>query len=63
MRVRLKLFTSRKVLLFKEIMVESEMREANRVFRCLPLYLSLSLKEDEKHTALSLSLSLSVRRC
>jgi hypothetical protein len=60
MRVRLKLFTRRKVLLFKEIMVESEMREADRVFRCLPLYLSLSLKEEEKHTALSLSLSLSL---
>jgi len=61
MRVRLKLFTRRKVLLFKEIMVESEMREADRVFRCLPLYLSLSKRRRETHS--SLSLSLSVRRC
>jgi hypothetical protein len=56
MRVRLKLFTRRKVLLFKEIMVESEMREADRVFRCLPLYLSLSKRRRETHSSLSLSL-------
>jgi hypothetical protein len=54
MRVRLKLFTRRKVLLFKEIMVESEMREADRVFRCLPLYLSLSKRRRETHSSLSL---------